>query len=82
MPSVRVFGEACKGVEDCGICLFVCPKSLFSASQEMNEAGYVPPLVTDEAECTSCKNCMVFCPDFAIVVEGETEDSREDIENG
>jgi 2-oxoglutarate ferredoxin oxidoreductase subunit delta len=35
----------------------------------MNEAGYIPTEHTDEARCIGCLNCMVYCPDFAIVVE-------------
>jgi 2-oxoglutarate ferredoxin oxidoreductase subunit delta len=38
----------------------------------MNEAGYLPPEIDDEGECTGCENCMVYCPDFAIVVEKDS----------
>ncbi len=68
MSAVTIFRETCKGVEDCGICAFVCPKSLFEPSGEMNAAGYVPPKVTDQDKCTGCQNCMISCPDMAIVV--------------
>lgn len=74
MPTVTIIRQSCKGVEDCGICTFVCPKHLFTMSRDMNEAGYLPPEIKDEQRCTGCKNCMIFCPDFAIVVrkrEGE-----------
>lgn len=69
MSKITVFRQSCKGVEDCGICMFVCPKHVFVASEEMNEAGYLPPEIKDEKLCNACKNCMIFCPDFAIVVE-------------
>ncbi len=39
----------------------------------MNEAGYLPPEIDDESECTVCENCMIYCPDLAIVVEKESE---------
>jgi len=30
LPEMRIYQELCKGVEECGICLAVCPKKLFS----------------------------------------------------
>ena len=77
MSKVVIFSETCKGVEDCGICAFVCPKNLFDSSEEMNEAGYLPPIINDEKECTDCMNCMISCPDFAIVVEKDSEGESE-----
>jgi len=67
--------QACKGVEDCGICIFVCPKNLFYASNKTNEMSYLPPEIKDGSECTGCMNCMISCPDFAIVVEKEDFES-------
>ncbi len=67
MPKVTLLAQSCKGMEDCGICAFVCPKSLFEASTTMNQSGYVPPQPPDEQKCTCCGNCMIYCPDFAIV---------------
>lgn len=78
MPKVTLLPTSCKGMEDCGICAFVCPKSLFEVSGTMNEAGYLPPGQPNEAECTGCGNCMVFCPDFAIMVEGEALEEGEE----
>ncbi len=78
MATVTIFRQSCKGIESCGICAFVCPRTLFHASKEMNEAGYLPPEITDETECTHCKNCMVYCPDFAIVVEKGMDDSSNE----
>jgi 2-oxoglutarate ferredoxin oxidoreductase subunit delta len=69
MSHITIFHQSCKGTEDCGICMFVCPKKVFAVSEEMNEAGYLPPRIEDEKRCNACKNCMIFCPDFAIVVE-------------
>jgi len=81
VSKVTIFRQACKGVEGCGICTFVCPKNLFCASEEMNESGYLPPEIKDDSECTGCMNCMIFCPDFAIVVEKESEGESERGEN-
>ncbi len=83
MSKVTVLRESCKGFDNCGICAFVCPKNLYRETGEMNEQGYYPPQLVDEEECTSCQNCMIYCPDFAIVVEktakkpGETSESDD-----
>jgi 2-oxoglutarate ferredoxin oxidoreductase subunit delta len=73
MPKITILRQSCKGIEDCGICRFVCPKHLFEESKELNEAGYLPPEIKDESLCTACENCMIYCPDFAIVVEKDGE---------
>jgi 2-oxoglutarate ferredoxin oxidoreductase subunit delta len=75
---VTIIHEACKGTEDCGICIFVCPKDLFEASDQMNASGYIPPRLRNVEDCVACQNCMVYCPDFAIVAEGKAlSDDRE-----
>jgi len=66
--KVRIYRELCKGVEGCGICLSVCRQKLFRPSPELNRKGYRPPEITDPEPCTSCENCMIFCPDLAIAV--------------
>ena len=73
MAKITLFPNSCKGVEDCGICIFVCPKHVFIDSGEMNEVGYLPPKVRDETLCRGCENCMISCPDFAIVVEKDSK---------
>lgn len=77
MSKVNIISQSCKGMEDCGLCAFVCPKDLFSPSGEMNEVGYMPPASPDEEQCTGCGNCMIYCPDFAIVVEAEPAEEKE-----
>ena len=68
MSSVTILTESCKGVEDCGLCMEVCPKDLFAAADKANSRGYLPSAFTGKASCTGCEACMVTCPDFAIVV--------------
>ena len=75
MAKITLFPESCKGMDDCGICLFVCPAEVFVPSGTLNALGYMPPGVWDEALCVGCQNCMISCPDFAIVVEKEAGDS-------
>ena len=83
MGGITLLHQSCKGIEDCGICIFVCPKDIFVNSEETNDAGYVPPGIKNEEQCTACRNCMISCPDFAIVVEktplgSPTEEVKED----
>lgn len=73
MPTITVLEQSCKGVEDCGICTFVCPESLFKSSERINSAGYVPPKVEGQEKCTGCRNCMIYCPDFSIVVDRDSK---------
>jgi len=69
LAEVTVYPELCKGVEECGICIEVCPKKLFRPSESLNRKGYKPPGVENPETCTQCQNCMVYCPDLAIAVE-------------
>ena len=69
LPRVYILTDMCKGMDDCGICGFVCPKGVLGRSEEPNERGFIPPVVVHGESCTGCETCMVFCPDMAIVVE-------------
>jgi 2-oxoglutarate ferredoxin oxidoreductase subunit delta len=71
LAEIRIFRELCKGVEECGICVEMCPKKLFRPSKSLNPKGYRPPEMTGEEACTGCENCMIYCPDLAIVVKGK-----------
>lgn len=44
------------------------PNSCLNPPPQMNEKWFVPPLIVDENSCTECLNCMLSCPDMAIVV--------------
>ncbi len=71
LVDLRIYHDLCKGVDECGICLYVCQKEVFKPSETLNQKGYRPPVVVKDDQCTACKNCMIFCPDLAIVVSGE-----------
>jgi 2-oxoglutarate ferredoxin oxidoreductase subunit delta len=75
MFKVKIFTESCKGTENCGLCIYVCPKNLFEPSKDMNRAGYIPPRLNEPEACTGCENCMLSCPDLAIVVIKEEENA-------
>ncbi len=81
MSKITLFRQSCKGVEDCGICIFVCPKQIFAPSEEINDTGYLPPKKKNEDLCTGCQNCMIFCPDFAVVVEKDPLEASEEKED-
>ena len=68
MAKIRIYEELCKGVEECGICVWVCPQRVLKPSSSLNAKGYRPPQVENEDACTGCENCMVYCPDLAIAV--------------
>lgn len=73
MAKVKIFNELCKGVEECGICVFICPRQLFHPSSVLNQKGYRPPQMANPEECTGCENCMIYCPDLAIAVQKEKD---------
>jgi len=68
LATLRIYNELCKGAEECGICLYVCKEEVFRPSETLNQKGYRPPVIANEDLCTQCENCMIFCPDLAIVV--------------
>ena len=76
MAEMRIFRELCKGVEECGICIEMCPKKLFRPSKGLNPKGYRPPEMTEVKACTGCENCMIFCPDLAIAVQGKKKTAK------
>jgi 2-oxoglutarate ferredoxin oxidoreductase subunit delta len=48
----------------CGICSFICPKDVFSTYGD----------VINSTECSGCKQCEIYCPDFAVEVIKITEE--------
>ena len=68
MSEITVFPQSCKGVEDCGICIFVCPKQVLVESDEINEVGYLPPKVTEVLSSFLCKIFLIqFLKEWQIV---------------
>ncbi|GHV50311.1 hypothetical protein FACS1894168_1250 [Deltaproteobacteria bacterium] len=68
MSRVTVLAESCKGVEDCALCLEVCPADVFLAAEQSNAKGYLPAVAAHADACTGCEACMRTCPDYAVVV--------------
>lgn len=76
MSNLKIFQELCKGVEGCGICLSVCRHEVFKPASMLNRKGYRPPEISEPESCTSCEDCMIFCPDLAIAVTGKGQKRR------
>jgi len=63
--------EFCSG---CGICIEFCPKKVLISSSSLSRRGVFPPVVNKIEECTECRICELYCPDFAIAVEGDNDE--------
>ncbi len=59
----------CKGVDGCGLCIHVCPRDVYEKAAKLTPRGFRSPVPVRPDNCNGCMLCMVFCPDFAIVVE-------------
>ena len=67
MKKVTFLNEVCKG---CSLCVGACPQRIIELDESViNEKGYHPAHLTDEAKCVSCALCALMCPDVAIRVE-------------
>ncbi len=61
--EVFIHADRCKG---CGFCIEFCPPQVLAAAETYNRHGYHPPRLVNEAGCTGCDLCGLYCPDFAI----------------
>jgi len=69
--TIFVDRDLCKGVDGCGLCMHVCPGDVYEKSDSLTDRGICPPYPSHPDRCTGCMLCMMYCPDFAIVVETE-----------
>jgi len=67
---IRIFVDdsLCKGTDGCGLCIHVCPRNVYDKA-DMTDRGIRPPKPERVDDCTACYLCMMYCPDFALVVE-------------
>jgi len=63
---VQVDGQACK---ECGYCMEVCPRSIFSPADYFNDKGHTPMQAKSSEKCIGCQKCFFVCPDFAINIK-------------
>lgn len=68
--NVQIDEKLCKG---CYFCIRFCPMGVFVRSELIGELGYNVARVEFPEKCTGCKACLLYCPDFAVAVEEETE---------
>ncbi len=62
--SIELNHAWCKA---CRICVDFCPKKVFG----VNESGRA--VVVNIEKCVGCTLCELWCPDFAIKVEGSEQ---------
>jgi len=65
---ISIDENLCKGADGCGICLALCPKDVFKIAERLTARGIRLPVVDKIAVCTKCDNCVIYCPDMAVVV--------------
>ena len=58
----------CKKTDNYGICLALYPKDVFKIAERLTARGIRLPVVERITACTKCDNCVIYCPDMAIVV--------------
>ena len=68
---ISINDKLCKGADGCGICLALCPKDVFKIAERLTARGIRLPVVEKVTACTKCENCVIYCPDMAIVVKLE-----------
>jgi len=71
MIRIYVDENLCTG---CGICIEFCPKKVLSYSTQPSLRGTYSAQVENLEACTLCRMCELYCPDFAIAVEGEEDE--------
>jgi Pyruvate/2-oxoacid:ferredoxin oxidoreductase delta subunit len=42
---------------------------VFTVAERLTARGIRPPVVEKITACTKCENCVIYCPDMAIVVK-------------
>jgi 2-oxoglutarate ferredoxin oxidoreductase subunit delta len=79
--KVTVLPHFCKGGEDCDDCIKFCPEKVLVQGTEKNERGFFPPVLVENAGCTVCGRCQLYCAENAIFVQkiGERMVSADEI---
>lgn len=72
--TVQVDGQACK---ECGYCIEVCPRGIFSPADYFNNKGHRPVQADSSKKCIGCQKCFFACPDFAIDIKEQQAEEEE-----
>lgn len=64
--------DRCKG---CGLCVSICPKNVLEISDRVNAKGYFSVYQARPEDCIFCTKCCIMCPDVAITIIEEIEES-------
>lgn len=67
--KVTILSDFCKGGDDCDDCIRFCPENVLARGTEKNERGFYPPVLVEDAKCTVCGRCQLYCAENAIFVE-------------
>ncbi len=68
MPIVPIVDNAkCKGVDECGECIDICPMDVFDKGKD----GKCDPVSADA--CEGCESCVETCEEEAITLEGDED---------
>lgn len=65
MTEIRIDEKLCKG---CYFCIEKCPKDVLGKADGLSPKGYIIARVERPEDCTACRLCEIYCPDFAISV--------------
>ena len=71
MIRIHIDENLCTG---CSICIEFCPKNVLSRSTQRSLKGVYAAWVENLKACTLCRMCELYCPDFAVAVEGEKDE--------
>ncbi len=63
---IHVNSIYCSG---CGICVAFCPSKVLELSPEPNQKAVHVVYAARPEDCTPCRLCEMYCPDFAIAIE-------------
>ncbi|MFX1450539.1 MAG: 4Fe-4S dicluster domain-containing protein [Promethearchaeota archaeon] len=75
--KIKYDEEKCLGVQECKLCLKICPESVFMMSPKggmkkfktADEADGYELWIIYESTCTGCNWCVNICPTKALSIE-------------
>ena len=58
------------------MCIISCPNKVLAACDKLNYKGVRVPVEVNPEKCTRCRICELVCPDSAIYVTDEGDESK------